>query len=352
EQGYLTSALLAFGAAGQGGRERSLGTLDYNSGDFVHVRVVVRNSSVPTPVTQFLEVQFYRSGGSLPATEYWDESNRTWTAVGAVNNPIPSDEPFGEVIFDAIPTDAPAAASDPTYYIRVGRFSSNIAGCSFHGAIVDVQKGGATWGDSYGARTPLVTLAATITREPDVHRLLNTTVAEVWSYERGVAVVEVQPFWRAEAMPDDEVKPLLHAYHAADTWDAIQFVSKVGSDDLVRFERAVSGQATFQLDAPLTGLDLTRLHVLRAWARWLGADGWKEYGPWSVEVGWAVFLEADGSLVASGSALGTFAYQGDVATREWVGVGNDHLDRYADAYPRTIEVKRNPISGLEATWRV
>lgn len=356
EQGYLSSALLTFsGAGGQGGRERSLGTLDFDSGDYVSVRVIVRNSSVPVPATDFLEVQFYRSGGGLPATEYWDEANRVWTAVGAVNNPIPSDEPFGEVIFDAIPTNAALAASDPTYYIRVGRFSSNIASCSFNCALVDVQKGGAGNGRAFGARTPLVTLAAEITREPDVHRLPNTTGAEVWSYERGVGVVEVQPFWRAAALPDDEVKPLLHAYHAADTWDALQFVAQTGSDDLVRFERAVSGQATFQLDCPIVGLDLTRAHVLRAWARWLGADGWKEYGPWSVEVGYAVFLAADGSLVQSGSILGAFTYQGNVATREWVGIGNDNAvegGRYADAYVRMMEIRRNPISGQEAVWRV
>lgn len=352
EQGYLSSALLTYGAlGGQGGRGQWVGALPFASGDFLHVRVIVQNTSVTTPGTQFLEARLMRQDGGLAAPEYWDESARAWTAV-VTDNPIPSDEPFGEVIFDAIPCDAAGAASDPNYYVYVGRFSSNIASCSFNAALVDVQYAVPATAASYGARTPLVTLDATISRVADVHRYPNTTGAEVWSYERGTAVVEAQPFWRAEAMPNNEVKPLVHAYHAVDTYDAIQFVSKVGSDDLVRFERAVSGEATFQLDAPIVGLDLTRAHVLRAWARWLGADGWKEYGPWSVEVGFAVFLEADGSLVQTGSALGTFAYQGNVATREWVGAGNDSAARFADAYVRMIEVRRNPLAGLEATWRV
>lgn len=354
EQGYLTSALLTYGAGGgKGGREQDLGTLDYNAGDYVHVRVIVRNSSVPTPATQFLEVQLYRSGGSLPATEYWSEALRSWTTT-VTNNPIPSDEPSGEVVFDAIPTDAPLASSDPTYKIRVGRFSSNLVSCSFHGAIVDVQKGGATWGGSYGARSPLITLDAEITRVADVHRITNsaTAAAEVWSYERGLQMFEGCPYWRAEALLANVVKPLLHARHAADTYDALQFVAKTGSDDLVRFERAVSGQATFRLDCPIPSLDLTRAHVLRAWVRYLGADGWVQFGPYSVEVGYAIFLEADGSLLSSGSALGTLAYTGNVATREWVGIGNDDTPRYFDGYVRTWETRRNPMAAAEVIWKL
>ncbi|NTV04642.1 hypothetical protein HGA89_07025 [bacterium] len=168
-----------------------------------------------------------------------------------------------------------------------------------------------------------------------------------------MAVVEVRPQWRAESLPHGAVKPLVHAYHAADTWDALQFVAQTGSEDIIRFERAVSGQATYQLDCPLTdGLDLNRGHVLRVWARWLGEDGWGEYSPYSVEVGYAVFLEADGTLVQQASATGRLAYTGNVATREWVGVGVDSAGRYADAYVRLLEVRRNPISGLEAIWRV
>jgi hypothetical protein len=352
EQGYLSSALLAYGAGGgTGGRSRSLGTMDYNAGDYFHVRVIVKNSSVPVPASQFLEVSLARSGGGLPATEFWDEANRQWTTSG-VNNPIPSTAPFGEVIFDAIPMDAPSATSDPTYTINVGRFSSSITSCAFNAAFVDVQKGGATWGDSYGCRTPLVTLDAEITREPDSHRLTNTTAAEIWSYTRGVAVVEARPFWRAEVIPTDEVKPLLHAEHDIDTWDAIQFVAKTGSDDVIRFERAVSGEATFQLDCPIPSLSINRTHVLRAWARWLGADGWTEYAPYSVEVGYAVFLASDGSLVSTGSIIGTLSYTGNVTDRNWVGIGEDGTGRYADAYVRLIEVRRNPISGLEAVWRI
>ena len=338
-----------YGAGGgQGGRERSLGTLPYASGDFLHVRVVVKNTSVPTPASQNAEWSLYRSGGGLPATEWWDTTTRIWTTPEP-DNALPSDEPFGEVVVDAIPLDAGAASSDPTYFIRVGRFSADLNSVQINAALVDVFH---TDNTVAGCRTPLVTLDAGINRVADVHRMVNATGdAQLWDYTRGVAIVEVQPFWRAEDLPTDQVQPLIHAFHAANSYDAIQFVAKTGSDDLVRFERAVSGQATFMLDSPLPSLDLTRLHVLRVWARWLGADGWNAYAPWSVEVGFAVFLEADGSLVSTGSNLGAFAYQGDVATRDWIGIGNDS-SRSLDGYTRMWETRRNPISGLEAIWRI
>jgi hypothetical protein len=50
--------------------------------------------------------------------------------------------------------------------------------------------------------------------------------------------------------------------------------------------------------------------------------------------------------------VGRLVYEGNVATREWVGVGNDDTPRYADCYVRAIEVRRNPISGLECVWRL
>ncbi|KKK51649.1 hypothetical protein LCGC14_3112850, partial [marine sediment metagenome] len=167
----------------------------------------------------------------------------------------------------------------------------------------------------------------------------------------GVAIVEVQPFWRAEDLPTDQVHPILHAKHATGSHDAIQFVAKTGSDDLIRFERAVSGQSTFQLDVAIPSIDLTRLHVLRVWARWLGADGWTEYAPWSVEVGFAIFLEADGSLVSTGSALGAFVFQGDVATRDYLGIGVDDT-KFLEGYVRLWEARRNPLHGLEAVWKI
>jgi hypothetical protein len=148
------------------------------------------------------------------------------------------------------------------------------------------------------------------------------------------------------------VRPILHAKHATDSYDALQFIAKTGSDDFVRFERAVSGESTFTLDCDIASLSITRAHVLRVWARWLGADGWSEYAPWSVQVGYAVFLEADGSLVQTASTLGTLVYQGDVATRDFLGIGYDDTPRYLDGYVRMWETRRNPISELEAIWRI
>jgi len=349
EQGYLSSAELAYGAAGgQGGRQRSLGALPYADGDFLHLYIIVKNTSVPTPSTQNAEWGLYRTGGGLAADEWWDDTNRNWTVTPTYND-IPSDEPFGRVIADAIPLDAAGASSDPTYHIRVGRFSSNLTSVTFHAALVDAQHSDNTVA---GARTPLVTLSSPLTRVADVHYLPNSAAAELWDSERGVAVVEARPFFRAEDLPADAVKPLIHSWYESGKWDALHFVPKTGSDDLIRWTRVVSGQTTTEVDCPIESLDITRDHVLRAWARWLGADGWGEYAPYSVEVGYAVFLEADGSLVQQGSVLGTLAYTGDVTPRTSLWIGNDSASRFFEGWIRMWEVRRNPLHGIECTWRI
>jgi hypothetical protein len=285
----------------------------------------------------------------VPFTEYWDATARTWGA--AAYNAVPSDDAYGESVSDDIPLDTTADA-DPAYEIRVGRASGAIASCDFLATLVDVQLGGPNYGSSYGARTPLVTLAAAVTRVADVHEIANDATDQTWDYALGTAIVEFRPMFRADALPDATVKPIVYAKHAADTYDALQFVRVTAGNDLIRFERAVSGEATFQLDCPIAAaLRLTRAHVVRAWARWLGADGWTEYGPYSVQVGYAVFLEADGTYVQSGSILGAFTYTGAVATRAWVHPGHDETPRYLDGWIRMLEVTRSPLHGLEAVWR-
>lgn len=349
ELGYQSSSELAYGAGGGvGGRERTLGTLPYADGDLLHVHVIVKNTSVPDPSTQNAEWALYRTGGGLAADEWWDEDGRTWTTTPTYNA-IPSSETFGHIVADAIPLDAAGASSDPTYQIRVGRWSSSLTSVTFHAALVDAQHTDATVA---GARSPQAVLGTAITRVQDLHTLPNAPGAEVWDYERGTAVVEVWPFWRAEDLPHDAVRPLIHAQHATDTYDALQFVAQTGGDDLVRFERAVSGEATWQLDCPITGAEISRLHVLRVWARWLGADGWDQYAPHSVEVGYAVLLKADGSLVDSGSILGALSYTGDVADRDFVGIGSDGVSSHLDGRVRLVEVRRNPLHGVECVWRV
>lgn len=334
EQGYLSSCRLTYGAGGAtGGRERSLGAL---ASGRLHLRVVVKNSSVPDPDTQGGE-WYLRKG-----TDYWDEPGRAW--VGSpVYNAIPSDEPFGEAVADAIPC---AAA---TYHVGVGRFSSAMGPVTLNGALVDVQHSDTTVA---GARPALVTLDAPLTRVADSHQMPNAWGRELWSHERGTAVVEVRPWWRAADLQASAVKPLLHAQHAAGTWDALQFVAVDGSDDLIRFERAIDGEATFQLECPIDGIDLTRAHVLRAWCRWLGPDGWNEWGPYSVAVGFMVTLEATGAVVATGSVLGRLASETAVPyARTYLGIGTDET-RHADCWVRMVETRRNPLHELECLWRI
>ena len=334
EQGYMSCCKMVYGdATGAGGKERSLGVL--GSGR-LHVRVVIKNTSVPDPETENAE-WYLREG-----TNYWNDTTRTWDASPAYNA-IPSDEAFGEAVSDSIPI------AGATYHVAVGRFSSQIGPVTFHGALVDVQFSDTTVA---GARPPLATLAASIVRVADTHRIYHNWSRDLWDHQRGVAVAEVRPFWRAEDLPADAIKPLLHSQFVTNTWDAIQFVPKTGTDDLVRFERAMNGLSTFQLDCPIASIDLTRAHVLRAWARWLGSEGWSEYAPYSVEVGYAVFLESDGSLVGTGSVIGamteTTAYPYD---RQYLGIGCDE-SRYLDGYVRMWETRRNPIHRDEAVWRI
>jgi len=548
EQGYLSSCRLTYGAGGgTGGRERSLGAL---GAGVLHVRVRLKNTSVPSPGTQHGEWYLRR------ATDYWNEGTRAW--VGSpVYNAVPSDAPSGEAIADAIPATA------ATYHVGVGRFSSAMGPVTLHGAVVDVQHSDATVA---GARPPLITLDATIARVADSHQMPQVWGRELWSHERGTAVVEVRPWWRAASLPADAVKPLLHAQHAAGTWDALQFVTGVTGDrpaihwtfdessgprldsvgihdlteyggtigaaagivgnaaqldsgrsfyvdaaplpqppanftitawvwldakpanqmgiatkwdpsfnnrqyaliwdntldcfifavssdgtgagvgevdgtnfpaptlgrwhfvaayhdsvndllgisvdgepvqtqpwttgvfaagasalnvavfapgqewqgrmdevrfynsaltleqiraamlptstNFVRFERGISGEATYQLDCPIVGIDLTRAHVLRAWCRWLGADGWTEYSPFSVEVGYAIFLATDGSLVGTGSALGRLTSETAVPyARDYLGVGCD-ATRQLDGWIRMWETRRAPLHRLEAVWKV
>jgi hypothetical protein len=335
EQGYLSSCRLTYGSGGgTGGRQRFLGSL---AAGHLHVRIVVRNTSVPSPGTQCAEWYLTRGAG-----EYWNAAARTWDG-SPVYNPIPSDEPVGEVIADAIPVTA------TTYAIGVGRWSSNMGPVTIHGALVDVQHTDATVA---GARPPIVTLGSTIERVEDSHQMPHVWGRELWVHERGTAVVEVRPWWRATDLPDDAVKPLLHAQHATDTWDALQFVAVAGDDDIVRFERGISGEGTYRLDCPIPGVDLTRAHVLRAWARWLGSEGWTEYGPYSVEVGYAVFLEADGSLLSTGSVLGRLSSETAVPfDRDYLGIGCDET-RQLDGWVRMWETRLSPLHRLESVWRV
>jgi len=341
EQGYLSSSMLTYGAGGgKGGRERSLGAIGAGR---LHLRLVIKNTSISSPLTQ--NGEWYLRDA---ANNYWDNTNRTWEAA-PVYNAFPSDKPFGEVIVDSIPCDA------ATYYIGIGRFSTNMGPVTLHAGLVDVQFSDTTVA---GARTPLVVLDTPLTRVAETHKMSHVYGRDLWVPERGSAVIEVQPFWRAEDLPS-VIKPLLHAQHHAtqNTWEAIQYVA---GDNAIRFERAIDGLSTFQLDCYLTVL-MTRAHVLRAWARWLGADGWNEFGPNSVQVGYAVFLESDGSLVETNSSLGTFsspiaglsplnrwrmAYQ-----RNYLGIGCD-ATRYLDGYVRMWETRRNPLHELEAIWRI
>jgi hypothetical protein len=92
--------------------------------------------------------------------------------------------------------------------------------------------------------------------------------------------------------------------------------------------------------------------VLRAWARWLGDEGWNEFGPYSVEVGYGVFVEATGALVYQNSVIGTMTVPWpEAGQRDYLGIGCDE-SRFLDGYVRMWETRRNPLHGMEAVWRL
>jgi hypothetical protein len=360
EAGYLSSSLLDYGAGGAtGGREKSFGAVVANTR--LHVRIILKNTRMDDPANEFGEwyLKYTEPGGTF----YWDEANRDW-ANTATYNPVPSQNAdgdpivFGETVADSIPIYANGNCS-----VAVGRFSSQVGPVQIHAALVDVQKTDLTVA---GARTPSVLLDTELTRTADFHKMTHVYGRELWMYDRGVAMAEFQPFWRAEDLPEDAVKPILHAQHFTNTYDAIQFIPK-DTTDLLRFERAMPGLTTFQLDCPIVDangdpLELNRSHVVRTWARWLDSEGWNEFGPYSVQIGYMVSYESNGALVATGTALGTLSteyqtlsnYNQWVAryNRAYVGIGCDESDRCLDGYMRTWETRRNPLHGLEAIWRL
>jgi hypothetical protein len=180
EQGYLTSDKLEYGAGGgTGGREKSLGAL--GSGR-LHVRMIVKNTVLNTPNTEFAEWYLKNDSG-----DYWDETNREWTTNTACYNQIVSMNNDGEVIAfsEAIADSIPCAAD--TYSVGVGHFSSSIGPVTLHTAIVDVQHSDTTVA---GARTPQVLLANTILRTADSHKMEHVWGRELWTPDRGLCVAE------------------------------------------------------------------------------------------------------------------------------------------------------------------
>ncbi len=347
ELGYLTSQALTFGAtAGTGGFSQSLGTVQRSGDARLNVRAVVRNLQVDTPGSKFLEYALIRTGerSTVPFTEYWDATNRTWSA-SAVYNPIDSSAAFGELVSDGIPCDDGLSDFDPTYSHQIGRFSSSISDAEFVVALTDVQKGGAPFGFSYGTRSPLVTLDAEITRVASSFEIDNT-VGPSWFVDRGMVVAELRPFFRSELFPDGQIKPIVVARHSGTDVDRLDIVRDSGAN-VLRFSRDwLAGLQSVEVALP----ELTREHVLRVWAWWLDDEGFGEYAPRTIRVGWGRYLYADDSFVDEGSALGV-NQAGTVGSTDWVRLGLDDSGNYLDGWLRMFEVRATPVHDVEAIWR-
>lgn len=352
ELGFLDAIEVAY-STGTRAWQQNLGTVDNASANLLHVRVVTRNVAVSSPLVNYLEWELRREYlvATVPTTEYWNATTRAWVGVNP-NNAIPADGGFGEVISDAIPCDVTADAP-PTYFVKVGRFSSNI-NATFILALVDVQLGGPLNGDSYGARPPLVSLGSTITRVADDFKMANGGDGKGWFVDRGVAIMEFEPEFRSDALPTSELKPLLFAMHNTTgtfNTDTLSYIK--GAPSIFRFRRHVDGVGNFDIDVDVT-TPLTRDHAVRAYVRWLDSDGWQGYGPHVISVGFAVFNRATGTLIEEGQAHGQ-GYDGSISLdadpdEQVVRIGYD-LSSRLDGYVRMVDIKRNPIAHEECIWR-
>ncbi len=328
ELGYQTARLMTFpGTPSTSGKKR---TFTLGASDTVSVRARVRNISVDDPETKFLEVVLLDPSGN-----FWNETNRAWE-VSAHYEPISSAAAFGEVVFDQIPNNGAG-----TYTVKLGRFSSTINSCSFVIGLVDVVK------NDFGMGMPLVTLDAEITRDVDVWTMDNASPKTFWHRDRGAAIFEFRPFWRAELLTAATQKRILLATHADSATDEVRFVA--GSTDQFVFERydVEGGSRTVAvdiLDANGDPLHMTRTNYARVFVRWLDAAGWRDRPPYEAMIGYAIYNVADESFVSY--------YEG---TAVWVAPSSAVEDEVSlsglDGWLRFIEVKHNPLTGQEAVWR-
>jgi hypothetical protein len=349
ELGYTLSAHVTFSPApGTGGYEQSLGTVSNAGGNLFNIRVVVRNINVDTPASKFMEYVLRRNGtrAAVPFTEYLDFATGTWGAV-IVYNPIGADMPYGELIGDGISLDDPTADGAITYLHRVGRFSSAIADAEYILALTDVQLGGTPNGASYGTRTPLVTSGADITRTAMHFQIANSNPAKrSYFTDRGMVIAEFRPWFKSALMPNGTVKPIVVARHTATDVDRLEFVRAAGANK-IRFRREwLAGTKDVEIAIP----DVSRAHVIRVWCRWLEDEGWDQYAPRTLQVGWARFLHATDAFIDEDSALAE-NQSGTLAATDWIRVGSDDAPNYLDGWLRMVEVLRNPISGDEAVWK-
>lgn len=344
ELGYTPSCRFTFGGtAGQGGKEQSIGTIDHASGILLHVFARVRNVSVDTPGSKFMEFVLKRDKtvSSTPVTEYFDFAAGTW-GTSPVYNPFAASEPSAELLADAVPCDT-TADSAPTYTVQFGRFSSAISNAVFVAGLASAQKATTAIKD-YGLRPPLVSLDATVTRIEDVPRIENPSTARVWYGGRGTFVGELRPFWRASLLTED--KPIMYARHSASEYDRLDFLSS----SALRFRRYVSAVA-YDVSVNVSTV-LTRAHVLRFWCRWLDDAGWEDLAPYAISVGFAVLDWDTGERLEQGVAHASGpAAPPTLDADAYLHPGHDGAAAYLDGWIRWLETTLSPLAESECLWR-
>lgn len=353
ELGFEQSQSVVYGAGGSGRLEQTFGTA-FGAGAHLHIRVRVRNVSIVAPGTDWAEFFLRRIIAVGPVTEYFDFGTGLWGAP-VFWQPLPNTGPVGEFVYDGIPVDV-VSAGGANYEIGIGRRTSApmVSPASFVFALASTQLASPS-SISTGHRPELATLApGLITRLAETWTQDNSGPAIFWHRDRGAALFEFRPYFRADLMANLTVKPVARAQNVGSGFDQVSFVAGT-TVDTIQFQRwtdalVLGADAQVEIrDAAGAVLRLTRDHVVRIFCLWNGPEGAQQEAPFQVSLAVAIFEADTGTFISLNLATVAGAVM-DGVEDEFL-LGHDPSPRYLDAWVRTYEVKRNPIFGVEAEWR-
>jgi hypothetical protein len=319
---------------------------------FLHVQARVRNLQATAGQEMF--VALYRTS---PAQQWFDFDTGTWVngapATAVRYAEIPADTAVGEFVYDGVPV-----TTGGTYSIFIGRFPTtpatpDIANAEFALALASAQFDPGSAGDAFGARPPLITDGSQVTRVAESLTLDNAPPHQFWFADRGAALFEFRPWWRADLMPPLDIKPLARSNYTHGWGEWVRFVRDVPADVfyLSRYNGSVTWQVGVEIrDSAGAPISLTRDHVVRVFAQWNGEEGSEQEAPYQMRIAYAVFEKATGALLGTGTNT-EIGLPPIVSTAIDVDFGHDSGPAYLDGWLRMMEVRRNPLFYEEALWR-
>jgi hypothetical protein len=313
---------------------------------------------VTNPLTDGLEVLIRRTGSVGGTNQYWNWATRAWE-TNPTSQPqhwqlLDATDAVSELTVDAIPVDSITQLGETAHYdVFVGRRQAAPGAATFIVGVVSKQLGGVGYGNSYGQRPSLAIpiSPATITRVADEWTMPNDGSNQFWFRDRGTCLLEFRPMYRAASMPTGIRKPLIRAQNVGSGYDEVTFIA--GPDRIV-FARVndtlASTVLTVNIPALPGGVQLSRDHVVRVFAKWNDDEGSQQEAPRQMNLRVAIFDAATGDFIVDD--VGTAAGLVPDGSPDEVHLGHSGLGtEWADVYIRTFEVKRNPVWDEEAVWR-